>query len=294
MAAVRKPALDTVDTVDTALDTGLARLVAATALGTAEVSPDVVMLLARAATVRGGRDLRSATRTAAAALERSLGRGAPPVPGPAGASGAAWALVEAARAVDDKALGWRALALAPAVPTRCPGVGLAQLRLWLAYRDPRSRGRVRECVDELIREGVADPGAGLVLLAAGRVLGVRAALRAADATATALHAADSPPTPQAAAFLVRHVAATGSTRSRELVEEAAEVGDADPDTGHLLLDLASVLADDGYRVRAGRVAARLPRRTDPPALAFRLRLRHGGPRPWTVDGPAVRGLATAC
>jgi hypothetical protein len=278
-----------------------------------EVSAEVVLVLARAATVRGGRELRAATRTAAAVLERSPGPGTPPAPGLDGTSGAVWALVEAARALDDKALGWRALALAATVPARCAdpglargtaGVGLAQLRLWLAYRDPRSRTRVRECVDELVDQGTTDAGAGALLLAAGRVLGVRAALRAADATAAVLHAtahdSRTPSTPLAASFLVRHYASTGTTRSRELAEEAATAADAEADAGHLLLDLACALEDvdtgsaEHHRGRAERLAARLRRRSDHRSLAFRLRLRHGGPRPWTVGGPAVAGLATAC
>jgi len=268
---------------DRALDAGLAALVGATASDAPGVDPEVVLLLARAATVRGGRDLRAATRTAAGALERSLA-GTGPAPG------ALWALVEAARAVDDKALGWRALARAAASPPGCAADGLTQLRLWLAYRDPRTGARVRECVDELVRTGATGPDAGLLLLGAGRLLGVRAALRAADAAALALHASDEPLAPAAAAFLVRHHAATGSTPSRERAQEAAASGAPGPDTGHLLLDLAAALHDDGYRGRAGRLAARLRGRAGPAALGFRLRLRHGGTRPWTVDAPAGRAL----
>src|SRR6185312_15928289 len=113
------------------------------------------------------------------------------------APGALWALVEAARAVDDKALGWRALARAAASPPGCAADGLTQLRLWLAYRDPRTGARVRECVDELVRSGATGPDAGLLLLGAGRLLGVRAALRAADAAALALHASDESLAPAA-------------------------------------------------------------------------------------------------
>jgi hypothetical protein len=318
VAVVREPAPRSTGAaaeLDAVLDAGLARLVDAVGRpGATEASAGVVVLLARAAAARGGRGLRTATRTAAAALERSPGPGAAPAPGIDGACGRVWALVEAARAIDDKALGWRALALATADPgpgtdpggaANAVGLGLTHLRLWLAYRDPRSSARVRECVDAVLRDDVVDPAAGALLLAAGRVLGVRAALRAADAMATALHD-DRPqdpgtaPGPAAAAFLVRHFAATGSVRSRGPAERAALAGGADPGTGHLLLDLAGALdhldpdAARRHRALAGRTVARLRRRGDPDALALRLRLRHGGPRPWTVDGPAAHGFAAAC
>jgi hypothetical protein len=306
VAPARTPAPDAGP--DTALDAGLARLVAASGAPGAGATADVVLLLAAATAAIGGRDLRAATRRAAGALERSAGGG---TPGLDGASGAAWALVEAARAVDDKALGWRALELAAAVaPGRSASaretaeVGLAHLRLWLAYRDPRSRSRVHDCLGDLLAGESVDADAGALVLAAGRVLGVGAALRAADATAAALRAAGDPPTPTAAAFLVRHHAATGCAPSRALAERAAD--DAadnaadDPATGHLLLDLATALAGTDldaaarHRDRAARLATRLRRRTDVAALAWRLRLRHGGPRPWALDGPATRGLAAAC
>jgi hypothetical protein len=309
---VREPGPGT----DPVLDAGLARLVDAVVRpGAAEASAEFVVLLARATAARGGRELRAATRIAATALERSPAPGAAPVPGIDGACGRVWALVEAARAIDDKALGWRALALAVALPgphagRSAVGPGLTHLRLWSAYRDPRSRTRARECLDALLGEEVLDPGAGALLLAAGRALGVRAALRAAHAVATALHDDVAPEdgdphdpataSPAAAAFLVQHFAATGSVRSRELAERAARADGADPDAGHLPLDLACALdrldaaAAGHHRASAGRSAARLRRRSDPGALALRLRLRHGGPRPWTVGGPTAPGLAAAC
>jgi hypothetical protein len=306
-------ALDTaLDTgLDTALDTGLVRVVDSAA-DPDRVSAEVVALLARATVVRGGRDLRVATRAAAGLLERSLTGPGPLVPGLGGASGAVWALVEAARAVEDKALGWRALAAAAAIPVHsadpglAAGAGLAQLRLWTVYRDPRARARVRECADALVRSGAPahDPaGTGAFLLAAGRATGSRAALRAADVAAAALRSggtATRSDTAAAASFLVRHGAATGDRRSGARAEALAVAAAPDPTAGHLLLDLAAFghgnhdgLDRGGHLARAAHLAVRLPRPADPAALSFLLRLRHGGPRPWFAGdletaAPALR------
>jgi hypothetical protein len=96
------------------------------------------------------------------------------------------------------------------------------------------------------------------------------------------------------AFLVRHWAATGAERSRALAEAAAVAADPDPTTGHLLLDLATAAAEEQHRQQAGRLVARMRRRTDTAALGLRLRLRHGGPRPWTAGEGGSAPLANAC
>jgi Lanthionine synthetase C-like protein len=308
------------DTADLLLEAGLADLVEAVGVADAPASAEVVALLAQATALRGGRELRAATLAAADRLQRSLAE--PLEPGLAGSAGSVWALVEAARAVDDKALGWRALSVAAGIPVRAadPGIahgvagtGMAQLRLWLAYRDRRAAGRVRECVDVLVRGaqprdgrigwaggedrcGFADglAGIGAFLLAAGRATGSGAALRTADAVAATLHllavrdgGAASWPGGDAAGvgtFLARHAAATGDARSRELAVAAAFTTGPDPlATGQLRLDLGALLGEDHGR------PARLPRAATPQALSFLLRLRHGGPRPW-LAGDLEQGL----
>lgn len=330
MSVTMQAPLETAGTADARLDAGLARLVAAVPDPAGEpFSAEVVVLLARATLARGGRELRVATLAAADRLERSLGE--PPEPGLHGTPGALWAMVEAARAADDKALGWRALSAAAgvAVPSADPGMahgtagtGMAQLRLWLAYRDRRAAGRVRDCVEVLVRAthpangrigwsgrddrcGFADglAGVGTFLLAAGRATGSRVALRTADAAAVTLHALAvrgdatvSWPGGDVAgvgAFLVRHWAATGEPRSRELALAAATADGPDPAaTGQLRLDLATLLGEGGHRDRAVDLA-RTADLTGTAGLAFLLRLRHGGPRPWLAgdleSGPFQRG-----
>jgi hypothetical protein len=288
-------------TVDQHIDSGLAELVAAVGAPAAPVpSAEVVAVLARATGVLGGRELRAATRLAAERLERSLPTTEPLPAGLAGSSGAVWALVEAARVLDDKAAGWRALAVGARIATRGPdvgpvaGTGLAQLRLWLAFRDRAAAARVRECLTALIRTadhtggridwpGSDDlAGIGLFLLAASRETGPLAGLRMADTVAATLHAA-GPGGADAAAgrFLVRHAAATADPRSRELAEAVAAAGPDTADNGELLLDLAALYPTGDHRERAGALAARLDR-PGPAELSFLLRLRHGGSRPWTT------------
>jgi hypothetical protein len=291
-------AMQTPGTTDDLLDAGLADLVDAVTAPAAPVpSPEVVALLARATGLLGGRDLRAATRSAAERLERSIPAGDPI---PAELSDAVWALVEAARVLDDKALGWRALAVAGRISTRTADpaaaacAGLAQLRLWLAFRDRPAAGRVRERIEALIRSaeqtaggvrwsGTDDlPAIGTFLLAASRETGPLAGLRTAEAVAATLHAAGPATSADDASFLVRHAAATGDRRSQELARAAAEAGPDTAATGELLLDLAALDPTGDHRDRAEVLATRLTGRPGPAELSFLLRLRHGGTRPWHI------------
>jgi hypothetical protein len=280
-------------TTDTLLDAGLAELVDAVgAPGAPAPSAEVVAVLARATGLLGGRELRAATRLAAERLERSLPTTDPL---PADASAAVWALVEAARGLDDKAAGWRALAVAARIATRGPelglvaGAGLVQLRLWLAFRDRAAASRVRECITTLIRTadhatGSDDlAGIGSFLLAASRETGPLAGLRMADTVAAALHATGTAAADPAAAgrFLVRHAAATGDPRSRALAAALAAAGPDTAATGELLLDLAALNPTGDHLERAEALAERLDRQ-GAAELSFLLRLRHGGSRPWTT------------
>ncbi|WP_406341142.1 class IV lanthionine synthetase LanL [Streptomyces sp. NBC_00648] len=76
-----------------------------------------------------------------------------------GRSGTAWALLDAARALDDTALAARAAALALALPVEWPnpdvchgaaGSGLAQLHFWRTTGDPRFLDRVTRAADGLL------------------------------------------------------------------------------------------------------------------------------------------------
>jgi hypothetical protein len=289
-------------TAEDLLHAGLAELVAAVTAPAAPVpSAGVVTVLARATAVLGGRELRAATRLAAERLERSLPAGDPLPAGMPGASGAVWALVEAARVLDDKAAGWRALGVAARIATRGPelgmvaGTGLAQLRLWLAFRDRAAASRVRECITTLIRTAdhragsIAWPGTddlagiGAFLLAASRETGPLAGLRMADAVARTLHATGTTAADQVAvgSFLARHAAATGDQRSRALAEAIAAAGPDTAATGELLLDLAALDLDGDHQQRAEALAARLER-VGAAEVWFLLRLRYGGPRQWTT------------
>jgi hypothetical protein len=289
-------------TTDAPLAADLARLVDAVLAPAAPVpAPAAVAVLARAAAALGGRELRAATRSAAERLERALPADDPLPPGLDGPSGAVWALVEAARVLDDKPAGWRAMAVASRIATRGPdlgavaGTGLAQLRLWLAFRDRVAASRVRECTTALVRAadhaggrigwpGSTDlPGIGRFLLAASRETGPLAGLRMADRVAATLHAdvtaADDPVA--VGSFLVRHAAATGDRHSHALAGSLAAAGPDTAATGELLVDLAALDPGRDHRARAEALAARLDP-ADPAALSLRLRLRHGGSRPWTT------------
>ncbi|KOU13855.1 hypothetical protein ADK52_38240 [Streptomyces sp. WM6372] len=122
-------------------------------------------------------------------------------------------------------------------------------------------------------------------------------------------------------FLIRLWAATGEERFAELAEQAAATAMSDPwragpgaccgnaGTGHLLLDLAEFRGARRHRARAEEIAGIIDaqhsvqdglRLTADRAggceyangaagiLDFLLRLRYGGPRPWTVPTP-LRG-----
>ncbi|MFF8376040.1 class IV lanthionine synthetase LanL [Streptomyces sp. NPDC015661] len=76
-----------------------------------------------------------------------------------GRSGTAWALLDAARALDDTALADRALALALGLPVRGPnpdvchgvaGSGLTQLHFWRTTGDPRFLDRAAEAAEGLL------------------------------------------------------------------------------------------------------------------------------------------------
>ncbi|WP_185909119.1 class IV lanthionine synthetase LanL [Streptomyces sp. WAC01280] len=76
-----------------------------------------------------------------------------------GRSGTAWALLDAARALDDTALADRAVALALALPVRWPnpdvchgaaGSGLTQLHFWRTTGDPRFLDRAAQVADGLL------------------------------------------------------------------------------------------------------------------------------------------------
>ncbi|RKE17449.1 class IV lanthionine synthetase LanL [Streptomyces sp. TLI_171] len=102
---------------------------------------------------------RDGLRTAADWLERTLPAEPTLLPGLYfGRSGTAWALHDAARALDDPAMADRALDLAALIPLRSPnpdvchgtaGAGLAQLHLWQATGDRTFLARAETCADHL-------------------------------------------------------------------------------------------------------------------------------------------------
>jgi lantibiotic modifying enzyme len=104
--------------------------------------------------------LEATLRTAAHWLAQRLEDGPRLLPGLYfGASGAIWALHDAARRLRDPVLAARATALAESVAVRWPnpdichgaaGAGLAQLHLWRTSGHPALESRVRECADALL------------------------------------------------------------------------------------------------------------------------------------------------
>lgn len=120
----------------------------------------VVEVLSRAAARSEDPALRRAVRVAASWLADRLENGSRLLPGlHFGASGAVWALHDAARRIGDPELAARALALAAEVPVEWPnpdichgtaGAGLAQLRLWEATGSPTIEARVRRSADLLV------------------------------------------------------------------------------------------------------------------------------------------------
>lgn len=83
-----------------------------------------------------------------------------------GRSGTAWALLDAAHALDDPALAGRAAELALALPVRWPnpdvchgaaGSGLAQLHFWRATGDPRFLDRAAQAAEGLLAAGRRTP-----------------------------------------------------------------------------------------------------------------------------------------
>ncbi|MEU8762618.1 class IV lanthionine synthetase LanL [Streptomyces sp. NPDC048659] len=83
-----------------------------------------------------------------------------------GRSGTAWALLDAAHALDDAELAERATGLALALPVRWPnpdvchgaaGSGLAQLHFWNATGDPRFLDRAAEAAEGLLAAGRRTP-----------------------------------------------------------------------------------------------------------------------------------------
>lgn len=119
----------------------------------------VLAVLDRA--VRSGREaLRPVLRTAADWLDRRLTDPERALPGLYfGRSGAAWALHDAARTLDDPALESRAREFALRIPLDgqrhdichgLAGAGLAQLHLWHATADERFAERAARCADGLL------------------------------------------------------------------------------------------------------------------------------------------------
>lgn len=120
----------------------------------------VLGVLTEAARVRDVEGLPEALRTAARWLDRRLHEEPRVLPGLYfGRSGAAWALHEAAGALDDAALAERALAYAKRVPIRWPnpdmthgtaGAGTVMLHLLQATGDPDFAQRTHGCARALI------------------------------------------------------------------------------------------------------------------------------------------------
>ncbi|GDY31695.1 serine/threonine protein kinase [Gandjariella thermophila] len=119
----------------------------------------VLAVLTRATAVRDDPRLARAVRRAATWLDRRLRTGDRLLPGLYfGASGALWALFEAAGTLGDPALADSALRMARRIPPRWPnpdvchgaaGAGLALLHLWRATGDAELGTRVRDCADGL-------------------------------------------------------------------------------------------------------------------------------------------------
>ncbi|WP_354643009.1 class IV lanthionine synthetase LanL [Kitasatospora camelliae] len=120
----------------------------------------VLGVLTAAARHRPDPRLREAVATAARWIgDRAEGSGQP-LPGLYfGRSGTAWALLDAARLLDDDALADRALRLAREIPLDGPipevchgtaGAGLAQLHAWHSTGDPGYRQRVLTAADRLL------------------------------------------------------------------------------------------------------------------------------------------------
>jgi serine/threonine protein kinase len=127
----------------------------------------VLAVLTRA--VRSGyRAAEPALRVAADWLDRRLTEPSRILPGLYfGRSGAAWALHDAATALDDQRLADRALAYALRVPLASAGAdvchglagaGLAQLHLWRRTGDQRLADRAQRCADGLLRLLTSRPG----------------------------------------------------------------------------------------------------------------------------------------
>jgi hypothetical protein len=120
----------------------------------------VLAVLTLAHRMHGNERLRETLRTACAWIERRLVAEPRLLPGlNFGRSGTAWALYDAARALDDDEMAERALALAKRMPITWPnpdvthgaaGVGLAQLYLWQATGDTEFGWRVHRCADGLV------------------------------------------------------------------------------------------------------------------------------------------------
>lgn len=187
----------------------------------------VLGVLARACRAGSGPAAREATATAAAWITRHVGREPRVLPGLYfGRSGTAWALIDAAEALDDRALAGTAAALARRVPLAWPnpdvchgaaGAALTQLRFWeatgagdfldraraaaaaLAAAATRRAGRLLwpvppGCLSdpaEVVHYGFAHgtAGVGACLLAVGLATGDGDHLAHADAAARTLLAA---------------------------------------------------------------------------------------------------------
>ncbi|MEV7558321.1 class IV lanthionine synthetase LanL [Streptomyces sp. NPDC089795] len=181
-----------------------------------------------------------------------------------------------------------------------------------------SAAEVRGCAAEAGRFAAAALGAGDTLVRAARVEDGRAAWPAEVGGKPQLRPSTqwcNGPT-GIGTFLIRLWSATGLRRFADLAEQAAAAAVGDPwraiagaccgnaGTGHFLLDMAAITGEARYRAQAEGIAAVVDAQhcesdglrlvADATSgseygngaagiLDFLLRLRHGGPRPWTVS-----------
>ncbi|OZM75144.1 serine/threonine protein kinase [Amycolatopsis antarctica] len=121
----------------------------------------VLAVLNQATQVLDDAPLRRALGTATTWLDRTLPREPRVLPGLYfGRSGAAWALYDAAKAIDDEEIAERALAFAKRIPNRwfnpdithgMSGAGTTMLHLWKATGDPEFAERVHACARAVIK-----------------------------------------------------------------------------------------------------------------------------------------------
>ncbi|WP_163505161.1 class IV lanthionine synthetase LanL [Fodinicola acaciae] len=125
-----------------------------------------IAVLSRAVQVYGDAKLRHGLAVAARWLDAALWREPRVLPGLFfGRSGAAWALYDAARTLEDDELTGSAIAYAKRIPLRWPnpdvthgtaGAGIAQLALWRATGDNEFRDRAQYCAQSVLQARVSD------------------------------------------------------------------------------------------------------------------------------------------